>query len=560
MMMPNKKRKRLIRGSIAVLMLVLIVFAINRIAASYLEDLINKEFILLNQSENYVVLVDDVDVRVQKGAILFRNLSISPSSSYRNRFSNGETGQEVMNKLTVDLASMEGLSIFKLLITKRLDIDRILVQNLDFTLTRPRNFKGSKSLDPKKKATFSIDSIQIPWLKSAALDKLQIENYGLHTLEGMDSDTISSFTGNQFLVSGFDILESETKGFFQFDNSAIEIQMEQQRFNLKGGLYYLAFDRFRYKLSEDLVLVHGFEYAPVDSQQAVADTQTYTTDVMDAYVKQLSIHGFKFRSAVVSGAIDVDLVDVDSLNINLFKDKRKPWNKDKRPKLPHESLRQLKQPLHVDSVRLRNTQFVYTERLPDTDTPVRVTIDNIDAKLEYITSIKDSLKADKPLLLNLKADLLNAMPLEANLSMPYNKSQFRFWGTTSGATTFTRINPVVFPAIGIKFQSGTLDGISFDAWATNSHMDGNFILRYTDLEVEFYNKDDSKESKTVSWLANSVAKRSNPSKRGKLSVAKINQDRFMYKGIGNFLWKGIQSGVVNSVAPFGNRRSSKRKL
>ena len=136
MMMPNKKRKRLIRGSIAVLMLVLIVFAINRIAASYLENLINKEFILLNQSENYVVLVDDVDVRVQKGAILFRNLSISPSSSYRNRFSNGETGQEVMNKLTVDLASMEGLSIFKLLITKRLDIDRILVQIVELAAIR----------------------------------------------------------------------------------------------------------------------------------------------------------------------------------------------------------------------------------------------------------------------------------------------------------------------------------------------------------------------------------------------------------------------------------------
>lgn len=557
-MKPFYKRKRfIILASILVLVLIGGLLA-NSIIAKYVKTAINEEFALVNKTDDYKMSVADVDVNLFGGSITLHDLKIGPTESHWEEFRNGETHEEVLKEIAVNRAALEGLVITNFLFYKDLNIDRIAVEELDFNFIRPKDYVKVENLDREKKSSFSLDSIFIPGIHKVDLEEMLIANYGMHTLNGSNQDTISSYTGSEFKVTGFDMVESSTSGFFEFDNSNIEINLEEQRFKLKGGLYYLAFQQLHYQNSEDLIAIKGFEYAPVESQQAVADSLPFTTDVMDAYVKQLNIHGFKFRSAIVSGAIDVDLVDVDSLNINLFKDKRKPWNLDKRPKLPHESLKQLKQPLHVDSVHLRNTQFVYTERLPDTDTPVRVTIDNIDAKLEYITSIQDSLKGDKPLSLNLKADLLNALPLEANLSMPYNKSQFRFWGTTSGATTFTHINPVVFPAIGIKFQGGTLDGISFDAWATNSHMDGNFILRYTDLEVEIFNKDATKENKTVSWLANSVAKRSNPNKRGKLSVAKINQDRFMYKGIGNFLWKGIQSGVVNSVAPFGNRKSSKR--
>jgi len=543
-------------GATLLVILVAGLFA-NSILANYVEKAINEDFALVNKTDEYQMTVADVDVNIFGGSITIHDIQIRPTDSYRKLFENGETQEEVLKEMVVQRAALEGLALYNFLFNKKLIIDRIAVSELHFNIIRPKDYVKVKSLDREKKSSFSLDSIFIPGIHQVDLNEMLIENYGMHTLNGSTQDTVGSYTGSEFKVTGFDMVESETNGFFHFDNSQIEVHLEQQRFNLNGGLYYMAFEQLHYALDEDLIAIDGFEYAPIVSQQAVADSLPFTTDVMDTYIKHLNIYGFKFRSAIVSGALDVDLVDVDSLNINLFKDKRKPWDMDKKPKLPHQSLKELKQPLHIDSVRLRNTQFVYTERLPETDAPVRVTIDNIDAKLEYITSIKDSLETDKPMALEMNADLLNSLPLQANLSMPYNKSQFRFWGTTSGATNFTKINPVVFPAIGIKFEGGTLDGISFDAWASNTHMDGNFILRYTDLEVEIFNKDASKENKTVSWVANSLAKRSNPNNRGKLSVAKINQDRFMYKGIGNYLWKGIQSGVVNSVIPFGNRKKIK---
>ena len=557
-MKPLYKRKRFIIPILLLLVVIIVGLFANSILANYVKKAINEENALVSNTDDYQMTVDDVDVNLFGGSITLHRVHIEPTEGHRQRFQDGETPEDVLKEILVDQASLEGLAIYNFVFSKRLMIDRIAVRELNFNFIRPKDQIAVKSLDKEKKSSFSLDSIYVPGIHQVDLGEMLIENYSLQAFNGSSADTLTSIKGSQFKVTGFNMEESKTNGFFHFDNSAIEVHLEKQRYDLKGGLYYLAFDQFHYSYDQDLMAIDGFEYAPIVSQQAVADSLPFTSDVMDAYVKHLYVHGFKFRSALVSGAIDVDLVDVDSLNINLFKDKRKPWDLDKRPKLPNQTLKQIKQPLHIDSIRLRNTQFVYTERLPDTEAPVRVTINNIDAKLEYVTSIKDSLETDKPLALSLNADLLNTLPLQANLSMPYNKSQFRFWGTTSGATNFTSINPVVFPAIGIKFEGGTLDGISFDAWASNTHMDGNFILRYTDLEVEVYSKDASKEKKTISWVANSLAKRSNPNKRGKLSVAKINQDRFMYKGIGNYLWKGIQSGVVNSVAPFGNRKKIKQ--
>jgi len=76
---------------------------------------------------------------------------------------------------------------------------------------------------------------------------------------------------------------------------------------------------------------------------------------------------------------------------------------------------------------------------------------------------------------------------------------------------------------------------------------------YTDLEMEIY-LDDDIENKAISWVSNSFIKKSNPSKRGRTVVAEIEFERLKYKFVGNFLWKSIQSGIVNSLVPFGSRK------
>ena len=45
--------------------------------------------------------------------------------------------------------------------------------------------------------------------------------------------------------------------------------------------------------------------------------------------------------------------------------------------------------------------------------------------------------------------------------------------------------------------------------------------------------------------------KSNPSKNGEAREATMKFERVLYKGLGNYLWKTLQNGIVNSIAPFG---------
>ena len=81
-------------------------------------------------------------------------------------------------------------------------------------------------------------------------------------------------------------------------------------------------------------------------------------------------------------------------------------------------------------------------------------------------------------------------------------------------------------------------------------------MYYTDLEIEVENKK-NKEKKALNWLANTVVKSSNPNKKGVLIIGSMEYEREYYKGMPNFIWKSIQSGIVNSFNPAGKRKKRK---
>ena len=84
-------------------------------------------------------------------------------------------------------------------------------------------------------------------------------------------------------------------------------------------------------------------------------------------------------------------------------------------------------------------------------------------------------------------------------------------------------------------------------------------MLFDNLDAAVLKKDQLEENKTFSFLANAAIKDSNPSKNGRVSVAEIEFDRTMYKGFGNYLFKTVESGLVNSVYPFGDRKKVKKK-
>jgi hypothetical protein len=148
--------------------------------------------------------------------------------------------------------------------------------------------------------------------------------------------------------------------------------------------------------------------------------------------------------------------------------------------------------------------------------------------------------------------------VDVQIRMPYNSSTFTVTGRTEGTSNFANLNKTVLPAIGLQFKSGRLDGLRFDIRGTPASLSGSLTMLYHDLDVELH-KENQEKAKTLSWAANALLKKSNPKPNGNIIVGEIQTERVYYKGLGNFLWKGVQSGIVNSLNPFGKRRIVKGK-
>ncbi len=556
-MLKNKKIRRLI---IAISVIFFLFLFLNIILESILQNKITTELDLLSQEDEYTLGIKDVDVNIFRGNVSISGFYAKPTETLFESFTKGETKRDVLHELLVSKASLSGLGLYRLIINKQLLIDKIDVDELHFNLYRPEKKYQVNAVEKTKKSTFSLDSIHVPGVEKIHLTEMQVEDYGLHVIDASSKDTLSSYQGKELLFNGLDMDEIEgNTGYFTFDNSALELQLKQQEFDLDGGLYAISFDNLHYKYYEQEIKLINFEVKPVASPAEFSARFNKTYDISASSIDTLLISGIDSGPLFQSGIISIEQIDINGLKVDLFKDKTKPWDLDKVTILPQKALEKMQQPLHIKTVNIHNSSFAYSEKLPDTDKLVKVNLENIQGQISYITSIRDSINNKKNLKVKVNTDLLNILPASVNISMPYNTPNGSFYvsGYTKGTTDFTGLNPTVFPAIGLKFKNGSLDGMNFNYSGNATRTTGELTMLYKDLEVEIFIKDDS-QNKTISWVANTFIKKSNPSKRGRTVVAKIDFERIKYKGFGNYLWKSVQSGVVNSLAPFGKRKKKEK--
>ena len=194
----------------------------------------------------------------------------------------------------------------------------------------------------------------------------------------------------------------------------------------------------------------------------LASTYKYNSEVFDVETKEMSIDGFYLDTIVRTGVIALDSIVVDGLNLDIYKDQTKPFNLSKRPLFLNQKFKKLDHPIYINKVFIKNTFFSYREKHENKDDLLAIDISDMNVKLNYLTSIKDSLKADEALTINLKGKLNSVADLNLDILMPYNtwNDSFSFTGSV-GASQLSAFNSAIFPAAGIRLESGMLKVCNF---------------------------------------------------------------------------------------------------
>ena len=558
-------RKKLKYWLLPLGIIVVLLLSLNTILESVAKKYIQNKLQVEEGDARYTVAITDIGLNIYTQKLSLGGIQLQPGPSGITE--PGSTAESDtlrsggISLLSIDQATIHGVGLSNFLWNRNLAINEIILDSVNLVIlkdpnaTKEEENEKDKNARALKRRGLVIDSLKLPGIDQIRLGKFRVSHFGSLILDSQSGDTISGFQSSGIALQGMelDAVGPENSYTFVPVVEDLEIHLGSQEYLLASGLYGIKFSSLVYRQRGQHLRIDSVAFQPKMELDSFASRNRYSYDRYNASIASIDLKGLELTRFLRTGRIYVRSLSLDSLSADIFKDKTKPLDQSKIKPLFTQSLGKMQLPMKLDTVSITNSSLTYYERLPDTDKHVEVSFSNMNGTILNVHSATYALDAEKPLTLQLETDLLDAVNVGLKLEMSYDSDAFSMSGQTSGTSKLKALNPTVYPAMNMSFQGGRLDGIQFQARGTSRSMRGSLTMLYTDLEVELFKKDHS-ENKTLSWIANGLIKHSNPNKRGKVIVGEIAVERNLYKGTMNYVWKGVQSGVVNTFNPLGKRQ------
>ncbi|GGF27760.1 AsmA family protein [Echinicola rosea] len=278
------------------------------------------------------------------------------------------------------------------------------------------------------------------------------------------------------------------------------------------------------------------------------------TDWIELIEGKVKLANMDYDAYFRKNLIESEKLIISDMVINVFRDKRKPDDNRKRPKMINEIIRSIPKDLHVDLIQLENGYVSYEER-PDNEGPKAGTIffDQIDAKIINITNVSEMLEMHNKLTLEATARIMGKGNVQLKVAYFLQDSTGKF--TMDGSIhdmELTAINPMLRPATQVEARSGEIDELTFDITADDIEGSGELIMKYHDLAIDIrgksYGDGQNIFQKIGSFLTNKLVIRSeNPGPKGELKKGVIYFKRDQSKFIFNYWWKLVLSGMRSTL-------------
>jgi len=177
----------------------------------------------------------------------------------------------------------------------------------------------------------------------------------------------------------------------------------------------------------------------------------------------------------------------------------------------------------------------------------------MDILVVNITNDPEKLKKNKSMKIYSTSMLMNKGLLKAKIFLPLTGKidTFSFSGSL-GYMKMEKLNSIVIPNASLKIKTGIIENVSFSANANNDYAKGRMEFLYKDLDVDILKTIDGgeiKEKKILSYLANKIIKKSNPIGDKPPRIAEMYFERDKNKGILNYIWKTVFSGIKATTSP-----------
>ncbi len=323
----------------------------------------------------------------------------------------------------------------------------------------------------------------------------------------------------------------------------LDIQTEDSVFEISAQSVSVSYR----KKSANLV---NLSFRPNIDHASLQKRYKFQTTQVSGTIGTMKLMNVNFDTLVYKRKIVVDEIEMDKIEISVFKDKTMPVDKSRIPEYLGQQLSEIPIPLTVNRLKATNINVVSLERKPDGNY-AKVKLQR--GKLE-VGNISNQASA-KPLTLSAGAFIENKVYFNLDIIFSYLKPEFNMSGTVA-EFNLPDLNPLFLLYAPVNIKKGTTDGITFSAIAYKTNAKGEMKFLYHDLDVDLQLHNRAKWiNSIVTFAANTYIDDANPSKDGKPPrTVPFKVERDMNKGFINVIIRSFLAGMKETMITSGNHR------
>lgn len=397
--------------------------------------------------------------------------------------------------------------------------------------------KPNVLLYKKDKNTRTIrNEVMEPFEKIIVVSNIFLHNGKLAVISTFDNEIILGAQNISTTIQGIVITDTVLKRQIPvlFDKYAI----------VCDSLYYKPTDFYtikaqKLKTTNHTIHLKNLEYLPEYSRAEFIKKIHTEKDLFTIKAATLDIKSMNWGFKDDVFFFNAKAVVLDGVNANIYRNKIPEDDLSKKP-LYNELLRKIKFPLQIDTLLIRHSKLVYEEEINFKKGPAKLTFDQFDLKATHIQSgfgIKKA--ADVNIKINCRFMKDSPLTVHWTFNVLDPKDGFRIKGNIQNFD-IKSMYQFTKPYINASFD-GVFDSYTFNIVGNDKKAYGNASLKYKDLDVTFYKKNNpEKEAKLKNAIAKLILKKDS---KGSSKQVEIELDRIQEKSFYNFLWRSIAESL-----------------
>ena len=280
----------------------------------------------------------------------------------------------------------------------------------------------------------------------------------------------------------------------------------------------------------------------------------FETDRIEAHLDNIEIIGLQTGKKNGRIGLVVSQVNIGDGLIDVFRDRRPPFNEEQRPAMPARLILSATIDLFVAEINISKTDILYSEFPEDGsksafhEAAANVPFYRLDATVSNITNIADSLHKDSIMHISaetfifdeamLRADFIyNLNDINGGYSADVELSEFRF----------ETINPILYPLAGIKVTKGIHKSSVFSFTGNDVESSGALYMEWNDLSLNFSPEAGGVITGIIKTLGKMTYHQSNPDNVKNSPTGDIYYKRDIRRFVFHYWWHCYLSGIKASV-------------